>query len=81
MISSVLSTSETEPDTAVGLSVEPYLAQRGSRLFHARECRWAARIKHVDRVAFECVADAEAQGLTDARRVSLLDRRVSNSQR
>src|SRR5437899_8114911 len=44
--SSVLSTPETEPDTAGGLSVEPYLAQRGSRLFHARECRWAVRIKH-----------------------------------
>src|SRR2546425_3304214 len=59
---SVLSTPETEPDTGGGLSVEPYLAQRGSRLFHARECRWAARIKHVDRVAFERVDDAEAQG-------------------
>ena len=60
---SVLSTPETEPDTGGGLSVEPYLAQRGSRLFHARECRWAARIKHVDRVAFERAGDAEAQGL------------------
>ena len=61
--SSVLSTPETEPDTAGGLSVEPYLAQRGSRLFHARECRWAARIQPVDRVAFERVDEAEAQGL------------------
>jgi len=61
--SRVLSTPETEPDTAGGLSVEPYLAQRGSRLFHARECRWAARIKHVDRLAFERADDAEAQGL------------------
>jgi Tat protein translocase TatB subunit len=60
---SVLSTPETERDTAGGLSVEPYLAQRGSRLFHTRECRWAARIKHVDRVAFERADDAEAQGL------------------
>ena len=60
---SVLSTPETEPDTGGGLGVEPYLAQRGSRLFHARECRWAARIKHVDRVAFERADDAEAQGL------------------
>jgi len=60
---SVLSTPETEPDTAGGLSVEPYLAQRGSRLFHARECRWAARIKHMDRVTFERADDAEARGL------------------
>jgi len=48
---------------AGGLIVEPFLAQRGSRLFHARECRWAARIKHLDRVTFECADDAEAQGL------------------
>src|SRR3989442_12177493 len=59
----VSSTPETALDTGGGLSVEPYLAQRGSRLFHARECRWAARIKHVDRVAFERADDAEAQGL------------------
>ena len=50
-------------DTGGGLSVEPYLAQRGSRLFHARECRWAARIRHVDRLPFERAGDAEAQGL------------------
>ena len=59
----VLSTAETEPDTVDGLTGQPYLAQRGSRLFHAHECGWAARIKPVDRVAFECVDDAEAQGL------------------
>ena len=49
---SVFSTPETEPDTGGGLTVEPYLAQRGSRLFHALDCRWAARIKHVDRLEF-----------------------------
>ncbi len=61
MTPSVLSTPETESDTGGDLSGEPYLAQRGSRLFHARECRWAVRI--VDRVAFERAGDAEAQGL------------------
>jgi len=60
---SVVSTPATKPDTGGGLCVEPYLAQRGSRLFHARECRWAVRIPHVDRVAFERADDAEAQGL------------------
>ena len=60
---SVSFTREAEPDTGGGLSVEPYLAQRGSRLFHARECRWAARIKHVDRLPFGRASDAEAQGL------------------
>jgi TatA/E family protein of Tat protein translocase len=61
--SSQLPTPEPEPGAAGGLSVEPFLAQRGSRLFHARECRWAARIKPVDRVEFERFDDAEAQGL------------------
>jgi Tat protein translocase TatB subunit len=61
--SSVLPTPETEPDTGAGLSIQPYLAQRGSRLFHACDCRWAARIKRVDRLAFERAADAEALGL------------------
>ena len=60
---SVVSSPATEPDTGGGLCVEPYLAQRGSRLFHARECRWAVRIPHVDQVAFERADDAEAQGL------------------
>ena len=58
---SVLTTLEPKPDTSGGLSVQPYLAQRGSRLFHARECRWAVRI--VDRVVFERAGEAEAQGL------------------
>ena len=60
---SVSFTPGSEPDTDGVLSVEPYLAQRGSRLFHARECRWAARIKQADRLAFERASDAEARGL------------------
>ncbi len=49
---SVLSTPETEPDTAGGLSAEPYLAQMPKHRVSA-----------------------------DALHVSILDRRVSNSQR
>src|SRR5437899_5032666 len=54
---SVVSTLETKTDTGGDLSVEPYLAQRGSRLFHARERRWAACIKPVDRLALERADD------------------------
>jgi Tat protein translocase TatB subunit len=60
---SELVTPEAEPDSGGGLCVEPYLAQRGSRLFHTRKCGWATRIKPADRLAFERAGDAEALGL------------------
>lgn len=43
---------------------EPYYAQRGSRLFHARTCGWAARIPELERVYFKGVAEAKEQGFT-----------------
>jgi len=44
---------------------EPYYAQRGSRLFHRRECSWAPRIKETDRVYLKRVADARDQGFVE----------------
>ncbi|MBI3029171.1 MAG: twin-arginine translocase TatA/TatE family subunit [Candidatus Rokubacteria bacterium] len=41
---------------------EPYLAQRGSRLFHARSCGWAGRIPEPDRLYFKRVSEAREQG-------------------
>jgi len=41
----------------------PYIAQRGGRLFHRRECRWASRISRNDRVGFHAAADAQREGL------------------
>ena len=41
---------------------EPYLAQRGSRLFHARTCGWAARIPELERTYFKRVSEAREQG-------------------
>src|SRR5262249_10805238 len=41
---SVVVRPPTTTDMDGGLRLEPYLAQRGSRLFHSRECRWTARI-------------------------------------
>ncbi len=41
---------------------EPYWAQRGSRLFHSRDCAWAARIAEEERVNFNTVAQAKDQG-------------------
>jgi sec-independent protein translocase protein TatA len=41
---------------------EAYLAQRGARLFHTRDCGWARRIPEIERVYFKRVADARESG-------------------
>jgi sec-independent protein translocase protein TatA len=41
---------------------EPYLAQRGSRIFHGRDCSWARRIAEPERVYFKRVSDAREGG-------------------
>lgn len=62
--------SETEPlapeaESAVAVeaaSAEPFYAQRGSRLFHRRQCAWARRIPEIERVYLKGVGDAKDQG-------------------
>jgi Tat protein translocase TatB subunit len=65
--------SETEPSadgavpavaTAIGPEDlgEPFCAQRGSRLFHRRDCAWARRIPADARVPLASVAEGRAQG-------------------
>jgi sec-independent protein translocase protein TatB len=41
---------------------EPFVAQRGSRLFHRRECAWVPRIAELDRVYLKRVPEALEQG-------------------
>ena len=41
---------------------EPYVAQRGAKLFHRRECAWVARIPEMDRVYLKRVPEALEQG-------------------
>jgi TatA/E family protein of Tat protein translocase len=41
---------------------EAYVAQRGGRLFHGRECGWARRIAEPERVYFKRVAEAREAG-------------------
>jgi len=43
-------------------SSEPYIAQRGARLFHQRDCGWVKRIAEPDRVYFKRVAEAREAG-------------------
>src|SRR5262245_15684830 len=47
----------------VEVEVEPYLAQRGARLFHDRRCRWATRLNLSERLGFGSAESATAQGL------------------
>lgn len=42
---------------------EPYVAQRGARLFHRRECGWIGRVAEADQLYFKRLAEASEQGL------------------
>jgi TatA/E family protein of Tat protein translocase len=58
----------TAPQTTVteaAESTEPYCGQRGSRLFHRRECSWVSRIPEMERVYLKRLADARDQGLRE----------------
>lgn len=66
--------SETEPSLAESVGTltaaataigEPFCAQRGSRLFHRRECAWSRRIPDAERLEFAHVAEARAQGFVE----------------
>lgn len=59
------SLSASAPDlfeAAVAEPGEPFLAQRGSRLFHSRECGWAGRIPEAERSYFKRVSEAREAG-------------------
>lgn len=43
---------------------EAYLAQRGAKLFHGRECAWARRIAEPERVYFKRVVEAREAGFS-----------------
>src|SRR5262245_53945449 len=51
--------NEGEAATDIG---EPYIAQRGAKLFHSRSCAWARRITEPERVYFKRVAEARDAG-------------------
>jgi Tat protein translocase TatB subunit len=43
---------------------EPFCAQRGSRIFHRRECTWTRRIPEPERVYMKTVTEAREAGLS-----------------
>jgi Tat protein translocase TatB subunit len=63
--------SESEPvvaeaTTAVAIAEEhgePFCAQRGSRIFHRRECVWVRRIPEAERNYMKTVAEGRDAGL------------------
>lgn len=53
-----------KPDAEAAADVgEPYIAQRGAKLFHGRTCTWVKRIAEPERVYFKQVVDAREAGL------------------
>jgi len=42
---------------------EAFVAQRGARLFHARDCGWARRISEGERTYFKRLSEAKEAGL------------------
>ena len=60
--------SSTEPEGVSSVATEigePFCAQRGSRLFHRRECSWVRRIPEIERVELKHIADARDQGFVE----------------
>src|SRR5438270_11867772 len=59
-------TSSTDVASSVATEVgEPFCAQRGSRLFHRRECPGVRRIPEIERVELKHIADARDQGFVE----------------
>jgi len=64
--------SETESAIAEGTASvavaeehgEPFCAQRGSRIFHRRDCVWVRRIPEPERSYMKTIAEARDAGLT-----------------
>ena len=44
---------------------EPFCAQRGSLLFHRRECAWVRRIPEAERIELKQISDARDQGFKE----------------
>lgn len=64
--------SETEPLAPESHDVrpvsdehgEPFCAQRGSRIFHRRDCTWVRRIPEPERIYMKTVSEARDAGLS-----------------
>ena len=59
---SALDPHAVSPIAAEAPPGEAYVAQRGSRLFHQRDCGWVKRIGEPDRIYFKRVTEAKEAG-------------------
>ena len=59
---SALDPHAVSPIAAEAPPGEAYVAQRGSRLFHQRDCGWVKRIGEPDRIYFKRMAEAKEAG-------------------
>jgi sec-independent protein translocase protein TatA len=50
------------PETELAPPGEAYLAQRGAKLFHGRDCGWIRRVPEAERIYFKRVVDAREAG-------------------
>jgi len=56
---------ETDPTAVAAEPVgEAFVAQRGAKLFHSRDCGWTKRIAEPERLYFKRVAEAKEAGFT-----------------
>jgi sec-independent protein translocase protein TatA len=51
-----------ETDATLAPPGEAFVAQRGARLFHARDCGWVRRVSEPERLYFKRVAEAKEAG-------------------
>jgi TatA/E family protein of Tat protein translocase len=56
--------AEFSSEAPVAVSIAPFCAQRGSRLYHRSVCDWARRIPEGERVDFASMSTAKDEGLT-----------------
>jgi len=68
-VADALPDSVLDPHAPIGIGGveappgEAFVAQRGARLFHARDCGWVRRISEPERAYFKRVAEAKEAGL------------------
>src|SRR5262245_22803608 len=64
-VSAAATAAATEPTSIATEISEPFCAQRGSRLFHRRECAWVRRIPEAERIELKQISDARDQGFKE----------------
>jgi len=62
LLAALVSTAPVSAAAEGAPAWEAYVAQRGGKLFHGRDCGWTRRIAEPERVYFKRVAEARDAG-------------------